>query len=272
MHLDDAPEGWMYTVNRILLAALASSLVYLAQQVFIQVISLNYHKAQFKYKIDESKRDIRILSILYNASLKSFPLNGPDFKTEDLIIHSAGEKIDVEQDGDYDSDSEAEEDPATPPPTSHATDSAGAVAAESAVAVGGKVAGKPRSSQSTVVAALESKGASEALAKRIWTALAASGSDAVFPEDIKHVLGEDREDEAEECFSVLDKNTNGDVSFDECVDVIVSMGVQRRSMAISIHDVDEAIHALDSLLSAVAAVVVVFVFSKCFRCVHCLVY
>lgn len=76
-------------------------------------------------------------------------------------------------------------------------------------------------SAAIVAEALEKQRASEALAKRIWMSFVCEGNDALHIEDITDVLGQDRREEAEECFAFLDKDGNGDVSLDEMVRVLI---------------------------------------------------
>ena len=74
------------------------------------------------------------------------------------------------------------------------------------------------------------------------------------------VLGPDRHEEAEEAFSCLDVDGNGDVSLDEMVLRLGEFGRERHSVASSMHDVDQAIHVLDNLLMLVVLVLVVLIF------------
>src|SRR5436305_14686795 len=88
------------------------------------------------------------------------------------------------------------------------------------------------------------------------------GKDALYLEDIVEVLGKDRADEAEEIFAALDKDGNGDISLEEMIMTVVEMGRERKSIASSMHDVDQAIHVLDNLLCTIVIVIIICVFTK----------
>ena len=77
---------WVDIVQKILAAALVSTLVFLAERFFIQLISINYHRKQFNSRIKDSKRQIYILGLLYDASRAMFPPYGNEFYEEDVII------------------------------------------------------------------------------------------------------------------------------------------------------------------------------------------
>lgn len=102
----------------------------------------------------------------------------------------------------------------------------------------------------------------EALARRIWLSFVAEGKNSLYLEDLVEVMGPGRQNEAEECFASLDKDGNGDVSLEEMILTVTEYGRERKAMASSMHDVDQAINALDGLLFTIVFVVCIFVFSK----------
>ena len=77
---------WEKIVNALLGACLLSTLILLVEKFFIQLISVNYHRKQFNQKIKESKRNIYLLGLLYEASRKLFPMYCQEFAEEDYMI------------------------------------------------------------------------------------------------------------------------------------------------------------------------------------------
>lgn len=126
----------------------------------------------------------------------------------------------------------------------------------------GKPVFNPNSAHSIVVEALEKTRSSEALARRLWMSFVVEDSEALYEEDLKEVLGEGRYEEAEECFAALDRDGNGDVSLDEMILTVTEIGRERKSIARSMHDVDQAITVLDRVLATVVFIVCVFVFGE----------
>lgn len=263
-------KPWEAVVQEILGAFLVASLILLAEKLLIQLISISYHHTQFHAKIRDSKHRIYLLSLLYDASRHLFPAYCDEFAEEDYIIHDS---IDIpgSKHGHKHSGS------ATPMRLlmnvgrfgDKLTSAFGNIASE----VTGKQVFNPDSAHSIVVEALEKNKSSEALAKRLWMSFVVEGKEALFVDDVVEVLGADHHGEAEEAFTILDRDGNGDISLDEMILTVCEFGKERHSIASSLHDVDQAINVLDSLLCTIVFVVVVFVFGEFapyHNCVHLL--
>lgn len=261
---DTGVTSWEKSVKNILFALLVCSLIFLGEKAIVQLISISYHRKQFDAKIKQSKHNVYLVGLLFEASRNMFPMYCPEFKDEDAIIFDSllaqatgktskrssimpfrmmqqvGRQVghNVGRIGDK------------------VTAAFGNVASE----LTGKQVFNPQSTHSIVVEALERKRCAAALARRIWMSFVVEGRDALLLEDIVEVLGPDHEAEAEECFAALDKDGNGDVSLDEMILTISEFGRMRKSLNHSMHDVDQAIHVLDNLLLTVAFVIGVLVF------------
>ena len=255
-----AIQDWELIVQKILAAFLVASLIYLGEKLIIQLISIGYHRTQFDAKIKQSKRKINLLSSLYDASRQLFPAYCDEFAEQDYVINDSIAISGGKQEGNRHSRSGS----ATPmrllQNVGRVGDKITSVFGNIAQEVTGKQVFNPNSAHSVVVEALEKNQSSEALAQRIWMSFVAEGNDALYEEDIVEVLGNDRREEAEECFTGLDRDGNGDISLDEMILTVCEFGRERHSIANSMHDVDQAISALDGLLCTVVFVVVIFVF------------
>ena len=252
--------AWVGYVQQVLAAFLVSSLVFLAVKILIQMISISYHRMQYDLKIKESKHSVHILSVLYDASTSLFPPYCPEFAEEDYLIQATPDLRSRTATGHIKTGT------ATPmkllATVGRVGDQITAAFGNIAQEVTGKEVFNPTSSHSVVVEALEKKRSSEALAKRIWMSLVVEGKDALFQEDVVEVLCEHRQKEALEVFQALDKDGNGDVSLDEMILAACEIGRERKAIASSLHDVDQAIHILDNLLCTIAFVVCIFIFGK----------
>ncbi|MCJ1472589.1 hypothetical protein MMC13_001238 [Lambiella insularis] len=252
---------WEDIVGNVLGAFMVASLVYLAEKLIIQLISIAYHHSQYNAKIRQSKHNVFLLSQLYDASRTLFKEYCPEFIEEDYLINDSIElpKSKLNSGHRY-----ARSGSATPMRFIHNIGRAGdkltAAFGNVAQEVTGKTVFNPTAAHSIVVEALEKKQSSEALAKRIWMSLVVDGKEALYLEDIVEVLGPERENEAQECFAALDRDGNGDVSLDEMVLTVCEYGRERKAIASSLHDVDSAIKALDSLLCVIVFIVTVLIF------------
>lgn len=257
---DTGEKSWEATVKQILFALLICTLIFLAEKTLIQLISVSYHRKQYDLRIKESKHNVDLLGHLYDASRAMFPEYCKEFAEEDEVIsatiladkkkgHKRGDSVaplrlirnvgrNVGRVGDK------------------VTAAFGNVAHE----ITGKNIFDTGSAHSIVTQALDKRHASEALAKRIWMSFVVEGRDALYEEDVVEVMGAQREEEARECFHILDRDGNGDVSMEEMILTVAEFGRVRKSIARSMHDVDQAIHVLDSLLLTVASIIMILVF------------
>ena len=256
-------QPWQVILQKILAAFMIASLIFLAEKLLIQIISISYHRTQFNQKIKESKHNVYLLSLLYDASRTLFPAYCSEFAEEDYLIHDA---LDIDLGDDKKGIIHKRSGSATPlrllQNVGRFGDKVTSVFGNVASEVTGKQVFNPNSAHSVVVEALEKNKSSEALAKRLWMSFVVEGKDALYQEDIEEVLGTERYAEAAECFTSLDRDGNGDISLDEMILTVCEFGRERHSIANSLHDVDQAINVLDSLLCTIVFVMVIFVFGK----------
>ncbi|KAF8477584.1 Mechanosensitive ion channel-domain-containing protein [Kalaharituber pfeilii] len=255
---DTSIKPWMAHMNGVLGSCLVSSLVYLGEKVFVQLVSVNYHRKQFEDRIKENKHHVILLSHLYEASRKLFP-DYTEFAEEDCIIHQGlASTIFVPAKGN-------KKGAITQMRQlvgnlnvvgNKVTSVFGNVARE----VTGKNVFNPNSAYSIVLEVLLRKDSAEALAKRIWMSFVAEDSDVLKSEDLVEVMGSDKENIALECSAMLDKDGNGDISLEEMVSAVHLVHTERRYIFQSMQDVDNAIGVLDNVLSTVVFIIIVFIF------------
>jgi small-conductance mechanosensitive channel len=261
---DTSVTSWEKSVKNILFALLVCSLIFLGEKALVQLISISYHRKQFDAKIKQSKHNVYLVGLLFEASRNMFPMYCPEFKDEDAIIFDS---LLAQSNGKHTKRSSIMPLRMMQQVGRQVGHNVGRIGDKVTAAFGnvaseltGKQVFNPQATHSIVIEALERKRCAAALARRIWMSFVVEGRDALFLEDIVEVLGPDHEADAEECFAALDKDGNGDVSLDEMILTISEFGRMRKSLNHSMHDVDQAIHVLDNLLLSVAFVVGVLVF------------
>ncbi|RKF73800.1 putative MscS family protein [Golovinomyces cichoracearum] len=250
-------KHWISVVKNFLGASLVSSLLYLAEKMFVQLISINYHRRSFDNRIRENKLYIRLLSHLYEASCALFPPYCQEFLEEDsIVIASIRNKLNKAR--------ERRSGTATPLRIvgeigrfgNRVTAAFGNIASE----VTGKQIFSTQSAQSIVSEALKKVDSSEALAKRLWMSFVLENNEVLYADDIKEVLGPARQEQANECFAVLDTDGNGDISLDEMILKVVKIGRDRKAITASMRDVGQAISVLDQVLVTIVSVIIIFTF------------
>jgi hypothetical protein len=260
--------GWISKMQSVLLALLVCTAIILAERVLIQLISISYHRKQFDQKIQDSKRSIYLLGILYDASRALFPAYCNEFAEEDYTIQET--LLDILPGAKKVSTKKGRSGTRTPMrlvqevgrDVGRIGDKVTSVFGTIASEITGKKVFDVNSAHSIVLTALERNRSAEALAKRIWMSFVVEGKNELYQEDLVEVMGPGRAEEAEECFTSLDRDGNGDISLDEMILTVTEIGRQRKSINTSMHDVDAAINALDGLLFTIVFIVCIFVFGR----------
>jgi small-conductance mechanosensitive channel len=257
---DTSSKAWEKSVKNILFALLLCSAIYLAEKALVQLISISYHRKQFDAKIRVSKRNIHLVSLLFEASRNMFPVYCQEFKEEDSLIFDSILAQAGVKGGKRSSAMPLRMLRQVGKNVGRVGDKVTAAFGNVASELTGKQVFNPTATYAMVLQALERKRCAAALARRIWMSFVVEGRESLYMDDIVEVLGAEHEEEAEECFMALDKDGNGDISLDEMVLTITEFGRMRKALNNSMHDVDQAIRVLDNLLMCVAGLVGVLVF------------
>ncbi|KAI0397179.1 serine/threonine protein kinase [Xylariaceae sp. FL0594] len=256
---------WTNTIAKILGASFVSAAIFLGEKAIVQLISITYHQRSFANRIQDSKRDVHLLGLMFDASRKLFPMYCDEFFEEDEIINDSIEILLAgKKKGRRNRKSGV-----TPVKLignvgrfgNKVTSAFGNLASE----ITGKQVFSPNSAHSIVLEALEKVKTSEALARRIWMSFVVEGKDALYAEDIAEVLGDSHREEAEECFDALDDDGNGDISLDEMVRKVVDIAKERKAIGNSMQDIGQALGVFDKILLFIVLLIVIFVFLAFFQ-------
>ncbi|KUI53374.1 hypothetical protein VP1G_00590 [Cytospora mali] len=267
---DDKFE-WVYVIVRILGSLFVSSCVFLGEKAIIQLVSITYHQRSFANRIKDSKREIYLLGLMFEASRTLFPMYCREFAEEDYIINDSIEMML----GRKNRHGRGHKKSGSVTPLNLIGEAAGGIGrvggkitsvfGNFASEITGKQVFNPNSSHSVVLEALEKLQTSEALARRIWMSFVVEGKDALYQEDVIEVLGPALKEEAEECFEAVDADQNGDISLDEMVRKVVEVGKERKAIGNSMKDIGQALAVLDSILLFCVVLIVVFIFLSFFN-------
>ncbi|KAI1452896.1 Mechanosensitive ion channel-domain-containing protein [Annulohypoxylon moriforme] len=258
--------SWVIAIRRILGALFASSAVFLVEKTIIQLISVTYHQRSFANRIKDSKREVFLLGLMYDASRQLFPMYCPEFIEEDELINDS---IEIMLAGGKKGRKNRKGGSVTPMKliggVGRIGDKVTSVFGNLASEITGKQVFNPNSAHSIVVEALEKARTSEALAKRIWMSFVVEGNEALFVDDIIEVLGPGHRDEAEECFAAIDADSNGDISLDEMIRKVVETGKERKAIGNSMKDISQALAVFDQVLLFIVLLIVIFIFLAFFQ-------
>ncbi|KAK1254405.1 hypothetical protein MKX08_008400 [Trichoderma sp. CBMAI-0020] len=255
--------AWVVNLERVLGASFVSSAILLGEKAVVQLIGVSYHQRSFDNRIKDSKREIHLLGLLYDASRTLFPMYCPEFAEEDYIIEDSIEMMLRRKAGKSAVGGVA---PAKIiGDVSRFGDKVTSVFGNLASEITGKHVFNPNSAHSIVIEALEKKRSSEALARRLWMSFVIEGRDALYPDDVEEVLGPAYKAEAEEAFEAIDTDANGDISLEEMLRKVVEMGKERKAIAEGMKDIGQALTAFDKVLLFVVLLITVFIFLSFFN-------
>jgi len=263
----NTPLGWTKTFKKVLGAILVSTIIFMIEKVFVQLVSVNYHARSFNNRIDDTRRAVYLLGLLFDASRSLFPMYGKDFFEEDYIIHPNIETF--IRKGHRNQGISI--DPRNDLPGHHRrlfqgigrfSERVNSVFGNIASELTGKSVLPPRSAQSIVTECLEKTKSAKALAHRLWFSFVVEGNGCLHLSDVQEVLGAQSQDIAEECFEMLDPDGNGDITLDEITMKLTELALERKAIARSMHDVSQAIKALDNVMSSVAFLLSLFALSE----------
>ena len=242
-------------MQSVLLALLVCTIIISAERILIQLINISYHRKQFDDKIRGSKRNIYLLGILYETSRSLFPAKAAE---ENILGLSLGSKK-----GRNSEPSGSRESPQlnrrVGRDASRIGDKITSVFGTVTKEITGKKMFNPNSAHSVVLTALEKDKSAEALARHVWMSFVVEGKNQLYEDDLLEVMGTKRQEEARECFTAIDRDGNGDISLDEMILTVNEYARQRKLINSSMHDMDQAIDALDGLILTVAIIVCIFV-------------
>jgi len=258
----NTPLGWTTRFKQVMGAILVSTIIFTIEKVFVQFVSVNYHARSFNNRIESAKRSVYLLSLLFDASRSLFPMYCDEFSEEDYIIHRDIEAYMKKGLNPGNQNSSPHHHRRIFKGIGSLSSKVNSVFGNIAAELTGKSMLLPRSAQSIVIEALSKPKSAKALAQRLWLSFVMEGNEVLHLSDLEEVLGGDGGAIAEECFSKLDPDDNGDVSLDEMTLKVTELSLERKAIARSMHDVSQAIKALDSVLSAVALLFSIFTLSK----------
>jgi len=259
-HDNACSAPWLKTFQTVFRAGIIVAAIFLVEKTLVQLISVNYHRKQYDDKIKESKKLIRLLDMLYDASRALFPEYCREFEREDADIqgNTLTEVREAMAKAGGRNITQALS------RMGRARDKATAAFGAMASDITGKQVFSTTSAHAIVLEALESEKACKALASRLWLSLVGEGKEALYRSDLHEVLGHSRFDEAEDIFNVLDRDGNGDVSLEEMTMFVIDISEDRKNRTVSMQDISYVIGVLDSLLSLVVLASIAFIYASFF--------
>ncbi|KAH9940505.1 Mechanosensitive ion channel-domain-containing protein [Epithele typhae] len=243
-------QKFIDTVSKLLFALMLSAALLFGEKLSIQWIAGKFHERSYAERIADQKFAVRSLVTLY-AHSTDIPWRADTLKDGDNADRSAnGKRKTLNPQRLFKKALKGVRGVATT-----TTTVLGNVASE----IAGTSVLQPDSPQAKVKTALESANKSRLLARRLFYSFARPGSDKMFVEDILRFFA--TYDEAEQAYSIFDKDMNGDVSRDEIEMACMEIHREQLSIEHSMRDLDSAVGRLDNILMSLYAIAVALIFA-----------
>lgn len=260
---DADPQEWQRVLNNVLVALFIGTLVYFCERLFVQMLSISFHKTRFSARIKENKRATKMLGSLLEGAYNVFPPFCEEFELEDAQLENGLLNATAGKLGKIGNNVKVQTVAAR---VNRVVGSAANVIGNAARDASGNntngnLNGRGASPASKLVAnALGSSRGAEVLANRIWKSLVLEDSEALTIEDLFDVMGRDDPTEVLDMFDVLDADHNGDLTLDEMVQSVKEVSRERKRIYRSLKDMDVAISKLHSLLLFIVMIIIIIIF------------
>jgi len=219
---------WKPWGQKVLAGLFASSLIYLVKSVLVQVVYIRYRQAQLAGKVVKNKQALDLLARLYQRSRVIYPESTSGrFAQEDDLLDDANT---------YTVTTFADK----------ASDPADAF--------------KLYEANTRVIHAMDHiRDVTPALARRIWGAFVTDDKKTLVPSDLQKYF-EDRPEIVTLCFEILDKDGNGDITFEEMKSSIVGIARERRDLYSGWSNSKDILKSFSILCNCVVALLSFMVF------------
>lgn len=242
-----AMPKWQKIIQDILVAFLVSSLIYFCEQVFIHLLSVDFHRARMSIRIAHSKKAIQVLTVLLGLAYHFFPYGCDEFEDEDTMLASTTLQNVHQKTSKFTSKFKP-------------LQAINNFVSSSVGATNQMLRTGTPSLSGTVKDALASKMGSEVLACRIWKSLVMEDSDALTYQELLDTLGKERQEEVLFMFEVLDLDGGSSIDLEEMINSCKAIGKERKDISKSLVDMDGAITKLNYFLLFMCLIIVVIIF------------
>jgi hypothetical protein len=233
--------GWISTVHKVIIALFILAVLNWAEKIIIQWIANSFHLRTYATRIETNKQSIAYLVHLFEHSkdtlvsedsVKNSPgLTGSGTRTPMKLFQNNARQ---------------------------AFNKVGDVANRVAGDFTGREIRLSNHPRKVVSELLRSSGSAQVLARRLFRTYAKSDSDVLRPDDLNPAFP--TPEDAENAFSIFDRDLNGDVSMDELEAFCDEVHREKKAIAASVKDLDSVIRKLDQVLVVVVVVITIVVF------------
>ncbi|KAK4169125.1 Mechanosensitive ion channel protein 9 [Cladorrhinum sp. PSN259] len=248
----DDPDGkdtvpdmqWVNIVYKIITALFVLATLNWVEKILIQWIATSFHLRTYSHRIRENQMHIGFLVDLYSYAKTAIEDQDP--------VWEAGRKTG--------NNSSIARKPirAFQNNARQAWNRIGSATSRMAGDLTGRKILKNNHPRKVVVELLRNTQSSYTLARVFYRTFVRPGESTITVQDLQ--IAFKSQEEAETCFSVFDKDLNGDISMEELEMVCNEIHLEKKAIAASLKDLDSVIKKLDEVFMFIIIVIVIIVF------------
>jgi hypothetical protein len=234
---------WIDVVYKIIIALFVLATLNLIEKILIKWIATSFHLRTYSHRIRENQMQIECLVTLYSYAKTRLEAQDPVWESPSSRRGSAG----------------------SPSPLKTIQNNArqvwskvGSAAHRMAGDFTGRRILKGNHPRKVVLELLRNTESSYTLARVFYRTFVQPGKSTITVEDLYPAFP--TQEDAETCFSVFDKDLNGDISMEELEMVCNEIHLEKKAIAASLKDLDSVIKKLDEVFMFIIVVIVIIVF------------
>ncbi|KAK3325591.1 Mechanosensitive ion channel-domain-containing protein [Apodospora peruviana] len=240
----DLPDiTWVRVVYKVVIALFVLATLNFLEKILIQWIAGSFHLRTYSHRIRENQMQIDSLVALYSYAKNRLEAQDPVWDSSGGGGLSSGSRTPMK---------------AIQSNARHALSKVGNAATRFAGDFTGRRTLKGNQSRKVVVELLRNTDSSYTLARVFYRTFVAPDKSSITMEDLLPAF--ESQEDAEACFSVFDKDLNGDISMEELEMVCNEIHLEKKAIAASLKDLDSVIKKLDNVFMFIVIVIVVIVF------------
>ena len=234
---------WIDVVWKIIIALFVLATLNLVEKILIKWIATSFHLRTYSHRIHENHMQIEFMVTLYSYAKTRLEARDSIWEDPSASRDLAG----------------------TPSPLKtfqnnarHVFSKVGNAASRMAGDFTGRRILKTNHPRRVVTELLRNTESSYTLARVFYRTFVQPDKSTITVEDLYPAFA--TQEEAETCFSVFDKDLNGDISMEELEMVCNEIHLEKKAIAASLKDLDSVIKKLDEVFMFIIAVIVIIVF------------
>ncbi|ODV89214.1 hypothetical protein CANCADRAFT_3845 [Tortispora caseinolytica NRRL Y-17796] len=290
---DHIAEAWVTNLGNVLASLLITSALYLAEQIYIQYISVSFHKRQFATRIAADKQKTKALINLLSASYYLYPQFDSKFYDIDVKlttfalersaqvttntvrrVKNALPKLSISANDTQQRNNSSSQNTSSGSESDN-SDNKNDIPLESiehASKDESQIPPEPEPEKdrshsppfwarmsvtpnAVVANVLEKRSLVDDFCQRVWNSLVEPGEESIQLEDLHEVLGEFDD----QVTQALDSNGSGDINLEELTGFTRELCQSKKSMMQVLTDTDLAIERFNSVLRIVVGVIGIFI-------------